>query len=298
MQSSPVLLEASIVTLVFGLALRGTRRELMYLGCRPRLLLRTFVAMNVLSPLLVMSALSALGLSSAAIVGATLLVISPGVPLVSQAGLKTSDRSELILAASAMAAVLSVLTVPIWLGVVSQLYLPDASIAPMAVIRLVATLFVLPLALAVILRRLAPSLARASGPLVLISDIILLLSVLTVSGHLAPAFRQLGVDTAVAIAGVSVGVLFIGHLAGGRDASDRSVLGVMSGMRHPGLALLIAKYNFDGDLVLPAVVASVLIGFLVTLAYAYWRRQRRRAGGLSTPPALATEGSLAPPASR
>jgi hypothetical protein len=65
-------------------------------------------------------------------------------------------------------------------------------------------------------------------------------------------------------------------------------------MRHPGLALLIAKYNFDGDLVLPAVVASVLIGVLVTLPYAYWRR---RAGGMSTPPALTAEGSLANPRS-
>ena len=295
MHTSPGLLEASIVMLVFGLGLRGTRREVLFLGCRPRLLLRTFVAMNVLAPLLVMSALSALGMPPAVIVGATLLVISPGVPLVSQAGLRTSDRSELILAASAMAAVLSVVTVPIWLAVASQLYLPDASIAPMAVIRLVGTLFVLPLAVAVVLRPLAPSRATASGPIVLVADIALLVSVLTVSGNLLPAFHHLGVDAAVAIAGVSIGALFVGHLAGGRDGTDRSVLGVMSGVRHPGLALLIAKYNFDGDLVLPAVVASLLIGLLVTLPYAYWRRQRRSAGDV---PALAPKATLAPPASQ
>ena len=298
MHSSPGFLEASIVSLVLALGLRGTPQDALFFACRPRLLLRTFVATQLLIPLLVMSVLSALPVSSEVIVGATLLVISPSVALLSQTELRRHGRSPVVLASSAMGALTSIATVPVWLIVVSQLFLTDATIAPTAVMRLIGTLFLLPLVLAILLRRLAPVMAKVSGPLIVAADVLLLVVLLSFARDSMMEFRRLGVVSIAAFAALSIGAVLMGHLAGGRDAPDRSLIGVLSGVRHPGLALLIAKYNFDGGLVLPAVVMSLLIGLVVTLAYAVWRRQRERADDSLVRPALPAETMLAPPASQ
>ena len=297
MHSSPIFLEVSIVALVLGLTLRATPQDALFFACRPRLLLRAFIATQLLIPLLVMSVLSALPVASSVIVGATLFAISPCVPLASQTALRGGGRATLLLASSAMGALTSVLTVPFWLAVVSQLFLPDATIAPGAVMRLVATLFVLPLVLALILRRFAPVTAKASRPLIVLADLLLLVMLLAYGSDSVSDFHRLGLVSVGAFAGVTVASIAIGHLAGGRSAPDRSLIAVLSGVRHPGLALLVAKFNFDGDLVLPAVLMSLLISLAVACPYAYWR-QRRRQEDSPMPPALPTEAVLAPPTSR
>lgn len=300
MQSSASLLEASIVALVLGLALRGSPRDVRFFACRPRLLVRAFVAMDVLLPLFTMSALSALSMPAPVTLGATLLAISPGASLIAQKELRLGGRAEFVLASTMLGSLLSIAIVPIWLGIASELFLPDAYLSTGAVMRLVTTLFILPLTLAVVLRRLAPEvMARASAPLIVAADIMLLIALLSFAGEIIPGLRQLGVRGAGAIAASAAGAVMLGHLAGGRDASDRSVLAIMSGARNPGLALLIARFNFAGDLVLPAVVASLLIGTALTLPYAYWRhRQRRRINASALSAELGSETPvLMPPAS-
>lgn len=291
MQSSAALLEASIVALVAGLALRGSPRDVRFLACRPRLLVRAFVVMDVLLPLFTMSALSALSMPAPVTLGATLLAISPGASLIAQKELRPGGRGEFVLASTMLGSLLSIAIVPIWLGIASELFLPDASLSTGAVMRLVTILFLLPLTLALVLRRLAPDLMRrASGPLIIAADITLVIALLSFGGEIVPGLRQLGVRGAGAIAASAAGAVMLGHLAGGRDVSDRSVLAIMAGARHPGLALLIARFNFAGDLVLPAVVASLLIGTMLTLPYAYWRHlQRRRIDTAAMMPELAPE---------
>ncbi|HEY7236960.1 MAG TPA: hypothetical protein VH539_22560 [Gemmatimonadaceae bacterium] len=298
--SGPGLLEASIVALVFGLGLSGRSRDMLFIACRPRLLLRALITIDVVAPLLTLSALSALRIPSSVVIGAALLAVSPAASLLPRKDSDIGSRPELMLACSVLGALLAIVSVPLWLSVISQFLIADATIAPLAVTRLVSVLFLLPLSLGIMLRRLAPALmARVSGPVIVIADALLLLVLGSFAVDALPAFRQLGAGFLLAMAALSACTVLIGHFAGGHEAPDRSVLGVLSGVRHPGLALLIARYNFEGDLVLAAVVASFLIGILVTLPYAYWRRQRRVVAPPSSPPQLAAEAPmLAPPAPR
>jgi BASS family bile acid:Na+ symporter len=245
-----------------------------------------------------MSALSALAAPAPVILGATLLAISPGASLIAQKELRTGGRAELVLASTMLGSLLSIVTVPIWLGIASELFLPDALLSPGAAFRLVAILFLLPLTVALILRRLAPDLmSRASGPLIVAADVMLLAVLLFFAPAIISGMLRLGFRAAAAIAAGAAGAVMLGHLAGGRDESDRSVLAVMSGARHPGLALLIARFNFDGDLVLPAVVTSLLIGTLLTLPYAYWRRRHRRSGSSAAASQLTPETPILVPPS-
>src|SRR5215472_6406837 len=145
MQSNASLLEASIIALVFGLAVRGSPRDVQSFACRPRLLVRAFVAMDILLPLFTMSALSALSMPAPVTLGATLLAISPGASLLAQRELRPGGRGEFVLASTMLGLLLSIAIVPIWLGVASQLFLPDASLSAGAAMRLVSILFLLPL---------------------------------------------------------------------------------------------------------------------------------------------------------
>ena len=279
MQPSAAVLEASIVALVLGLALRTSPRDGGFVACRPRLLLRAFVAMDVLLPLFTMSALSALRVPASVVLGATLLAISPGASLTAQRQLRAFGQSELLLSSTILGSLLSIVTVPVWLGIASARFLPDAFLSPGAVMRLLAILFVLPLTVALLVRRIAPELmARASGPLIVASNVMLVVVLLFLMPEIASGVRRLGLGAVGAIGATAAGAVMLGHLAGGRNGSERSAFAMMSAARHPGLALLIARFNFDGDLVLPAVVISLLIGSLLTLPYAYLRRRSLASG--------------------
>jgi bile acid:Na+ symporter, BASS family len=183
-------------------------------------------------------------------------------------------------------------TVPLLLTIVSWLFIEDASIAPLEVTRLVTVLFLLPLTLGSVLRRIAPELmARASGAVIAAANILLLVVAASLINDLLPALQQLGLGFGVALAGLSLCAVSVGHVAGGSARQDSSALAVMSASRHPGFALVAAHCNFHGDLVLPAVVASFVIGTLVSLPYAFWCRHRRRSTVVSVPiPTPAVEG--------
>src|SRR4029077_10273501 len=131
--SGPGLLEASIVALVFGVGLSGRSRDMLFIACRPRLLLRAFVAMNVLIPLVTLSALSALRMPSSVVIGAALLAVSPAASLLPRKEIDSGSRSELMLACSALGALLAIVSVPLWLSVIGQFLIADATIAPVAV---------------------------------------------------------------------------------------------------------------------------------------------------------------------
>jgi BASS family bile acid:Na+ symporter len=69
-----------------------------------------------------------------------------------------------------------------------------------------------------------------------------------------------------------------GHWLGGPDPDDRTALAIAASMRHPGVALAIARLNFPDEKLVPAaVLLFILVNLVVTLPYNVWRR-RARAG--------------------
>jgi BASS family bile acid:Na+ symporter len=277
MQAGPELLEASIVTLVFSLGVRGVPGASSTFDGRPRLLLRAVILRDVLTPLVVMSVFSLLRLPPAATLGVVLLAISPGMPLLSRPT-PAGEHANVILVASTTGVLLSMVSVPFWLAVVSKVFMDDASVAPLEVGRLIGVLYILPLAFGTILRRMAPATwSRASRGITTVANLLLFIVVAYLLGALLPSMRQLGVGFGLTVTVLAAFALVVGHIGGGRRSTNRSALALLCGSRWPGLALLIAQSNFAGDLVLPAVVASFLICTLVSLPYAYWQRVRIRA---------------------
>jgi bile acid:Na+ symporter, BASS family len=84
-----------------------------------------------------------------------------------------------------------------------------------------------------------------------------------------PAMRMLIGDGTLAVCAVlCVAALLIGHLLGGPDRGDRTVLALSTAMRHPAMAMALAKANFSQEpLVVPAILLYLLVAVVVRLPY-------------------------------
>jgi BASS family bile acid:Na+ symporter len=288
MQVSQELLQASIVVQVFGLGLRGVWGELAALPHQPARLARMLLARELVVPALVMSVLSSLGAPRPAIVGATLLAISPGALLLPQSVLVPRRYSGVVFGSSVVAALCSIVTVPFWLPIVGWLFVTDASVAPVAAARLAGILFLLPLALGVIVRRCAPtSMTAASGPVIIAADLLLWLALVPLVGDALQAVPELGFAFVFAVVCAPSFAVLAGVIAQRSISPDRPDLAHVCSTRHPGLALLVAGSNFAGEAVLPAVVVSFVGGLLASLLYTVLTRYSREVLPAAGDPAIA-----------
>jgi BASS family bile acid:Na+ symporter len=70
---------------------------------------------------------------------------------------------------------------------------------------------------------------------------------------------------------ISVAIM-TGHWMGGPDEHDRTALGIVAPMRHPGVALAIGKINFPDEKLLPAaVLLYALVAVIATTVYGKFR---------------------------
>jgi bile acid:Na+ symporter, BASS family len=70
--------------------------------------------------------------------------------------------------------------------------------------------------------------------------------------------------------------MLIGHLLGGPASGDRTVLALSSAMRHPAMAIALAKANFSHEpLVVPAILLYLIVAVVVRLPYLKLGERRR-----------------------
>jgi BASS family bile acid:Na+ symporter len=121
-------------------------------------------------------------------------------------------------------------------------------------------------------------------PVSLGATILLLAIALPVLFTTWPAIVSLiGNGTVVAIAAFILAGLAVGHLLGGPDPDDRTVLAFCTAFRHPGVAIAIAGANFPGQKLVPAaVLLYLLVSAVVSIPILAWRRRRhaRNAGAV------------------
>jgi BASS family bile acid:Na+ symporter len=100
--------------------------------------------------------------------------------------------------------------------------------------------------------------------------------VLPVLVKLFPAFQTLAGDGTLLVMTIyAVGALAIGHLAGGPDQGNRTVLALSTAARHPGVAILLATTNFAGErLATPAVLLLVIVSSIAAAPYLALTRRR------------------------
>jgi BASS family bile acid:Na+ symporter len=279
----PLALKASIVLIVFVLGLNVRPRDAVYLFRRPGKLLRSLLSMNVVMPLFAAGVVAAFELHPAVEIALIALAVSPIPPLLPRKSLKAGGEASYTFGLLVAAALLAIVFVPVAVDLLGRAFGRPARMSPAAVAQLVLLTVIAPLAAGMVARRAAPGFSgRMAKPVSLGATILLFGSVLPVLFTAWPAIVSLiGNGTVVAIAAFILGGLAAGHLLGGPDPDDRTVLAFCTAFRHPGVAIAIANANFPGQkLVSAAVLLYLLVGAVVSFPILAWRRRQheRNAG--------------------
>ena len=276
----PLLVKASIVLLAFGLALNAKTEDILFLLRKPGLLLRSVLAMNVIMPLFAVAFVLLLQLHQGLEFALVALAISPIPPFLPKKQIKASGESSYTTSLLVVSGLLSIVFVPLAVALLGVVF-DRPSHMPVTAVAMMVFLTVLgPLLVGLVVARLAPALSAAiSRPLTLIATALLGVGVILILFGIWPAvLALLGNGT---IAGIIVFVLvglFVGHVLGGPDPNDRSVLALATASRHPGVAIAIAVVNAPGEkTVLAAVLLYLFVGALVSAPYAMWRQRVRLA---------------------
>src|SRR6516165_7411653 len=168
------LLQGAMIASVLALGLKARAADVLYLWHRPGLLLRSFLAMYFVTPLIAVLLVLLLNLPPGQSLGLVLVAISAGAPLLPKTLLKLGCNPPYVYSLLVSTALAAVLTVPCSLAVLSPI-LPEharESLLPVAVV--VARTFFVPLAVGMVLGHLAPLTAdRIRRPVLLAAGLVL-----------------------------------------------------------------------------------------------------------------------------
>jgi bile acid:Na+ symporter, BASS family len=266
----------SIFLMVLSMGMAGQRGEARELFRRPALLLRSIVAMQVLAPLLAVALAYFLPLERAVKIALVTLAVSPVPPFLPRRALKAGGSRGYVVSLLATSALLSVISIPVTLSLISDVAGISLSLPLVALVKQLVLTVLLPLLGGLLFARAAPEFARSwAAPIGSGAALVLVISVVPVIVKLFPAFQKLAGDGTLLVMTVyALAALAIGHLLGGPDHGNRTVLALSTAARHPGIAILLATTNFAAErLATPAVLLMAIVSFVAAVPYLTFTRR-------------------------
>lgn len=269
----PVLIQVSLLLVVFGLGLGATLHDATFLLGRPAQLLRAVVAMNVAVPLFAALLAALFPLTPVVKLGLVLMAVSPVPPFLPGKQLRSGGRPSYVFGLLVAASLLAVVIVPFTMVLLRAAFPVEVRVSAGAVAKVVLATVLVPLGVGIAVRGLRTPLAKRAAPNVERAGYVLLLAgLLPILVVAWPSMWTLvGNGTVLAIAAVAGFGLLSGHLLGGPDPDDRTALALASASRHPAVALLIGNLNFPDRHVGAVLLLYLLVALLVSAPYAKWR---------------------------
>jgi BASS family bile acid:Na+ symporter len=276
--SSLVLLglQISIIATVFSFGLGTTREDLTYLFARPGLLIRSLLAIFVITPVIAVVVVLLFDLPHAIEVVLVALAVSPVPPLLPNRESKHGRERPFGLALMAVCALLAIVLVPLALTILARVIDRPLGIAVATVARILIVAAILPLLAGVGVRLAAPAVAqRLVGVVSRAATVLLVLSGVALLVALAgAAWAAVGNGTVLALAGFVLAGLAIGHVMGGPVPEHSVVLALSTACRHPAIALALASANFPHERFGGMIALYLLVNLVVGAAYLAWAKRR------------------------
>jgi len=274
-------LTASVLLLVFALGLRATFGDATFLFRTlfkpPNRLLRAGVAMFLLVPLAAALIAGALDLPFPVEVALLAFAVSPIPPVLPGKQLKFGGDERHVFGLLVAVSIASVVLVPLAVEILGWVFHRDTHIGAEQVARTIGLSVLVPLLTGLIVAKFAPGFAARIAPWVSrVGTVLLLASLVPILVANWPKVASLvGSGAILAMLGLVVLSIAIGHVLGGPNPADRAVLGIASAMRHPGVALAIGTRNFPEEPLVPAaVLLYLLVAVVGTSVYGILRRRR------------------------
>ena len=283
-QLVPLALQGSVMAVVFTLGLRTSPRELTYFLRHPGQFWRSLASMNLAMPVIAILIVGLLSLEGPVAVMLVALSLAPVPPILPNRLVRAGGDRDYAAALLVTMAMVAIVWMPLAGAVLDRILPADISIPPLPVARLALLTVLGPVVAGMIVRVVAPRFAqRLAKPLGVAAMALLLGFALLLLVKAGPAMLALiGNGTLVAIVAFLVLGLAAGHLLGGPNPADRTVLALATASRHPAIAMAIARIAFPEEKAVPAAVLLYLIvSLVVTTPYVMWRK--KAAAGVVAP---------------
>lgn len=268
------LLKIAVSVLIFAIGLGATLADLTFLWRHPKLMLRSFLAMYLLVPLAVLGLIYILPVSAMTKAALLVLAVSAGAPLLPRK-LDILNSSAYVFSLVVTSSFLAILLVPVAITILNRHFGTHQDISAITVAWVLAKAFLLPLLAGMLVRWLLPALSeRYSDKLMGAAGTLLAGAALVL---LATHWKLFVVihwqDVAVLVVAMVLAV-GLGHMFGGPDPDNRTVLAIACATRHIGVAVLVAG-AFPNTNTLAVVLAYSLASAFVSIPYLYLRGKRR-----------------------
>lgn len=274
-------LSLSIFLAVLAAGMRVTVPDLLYVLRNPSRLLRSLLALNVVAPLVAVAVCKAFSLHPAVVVGLVTLSVAPVGNLFSQSMLPLVANAAYARGLLFASTVLSVILTPLSVEVIQALFGRGGAVvhvSPLAVMKVVVGSMLLPLAVGFAVghrwpsaKRWSAGIQRVGGLLLLVCAVPIVAGTWSLMGSVA---ARRGTVTAIVL--IALVGLVAGHLLGGPDEDDRTVLAHATVSRHPGVAVVVASLT-DQPLAPIGVLLAILVSAIAVMPYTRWRKRRRAA---------------------
>lgn len=269
-------LQLSVFLTVLTIGMETTGSDLRYVLSKPARLFRALLAINILGPIVAVLVCRTFLLHPAVIVGLVTLAVAPVSNMFPKSMAELVSQGHVSYARGLFFAstVLSVIVTPLAVEMINVLFGSDAHVSPVAVAQVVLGTVLLPLSLGLLLGKLWPAIKRWGAGIQKVSGLVLLVCGLVI---IAAAWSTMGsllrTGTVSAIAIIAFLGLLAGHVLGGPDEDDRTVLAEATISRHPGVAIVVA--NLTNEPLAPiGVLLAVLVSAIAVMPYTQWRKKR------------------------
>jgi BASS family bile acid:Na+ symporter len=273
--ASRLVVTGSLALLVLTIGMRFPLADAFYLFRRPRLLLRSLVAMNLLAPILALLVVKMLDLRPEIEIALVALSLAPVPPVLPNKQLKLVDAEEFAIGLFFAISLCSIVIVPLVMELFQRIGYVSTHVRWSDITKIVAVTVLVPLVLGMLIRSIWPGvperLRAIAGAVATVMMVVALVPILV---RAWPAMYSLfGDGTIVVVVVVTLLWLAIGHVLGGPRQQDRSVLALATASRHPAVAIAVVTTSFpDQPLAPAAVLLAFIVGNVVSMPYVAWRK--------------------------
>jgi BASS family bile acid:Na+ symporter len=189
---------------------------------------------------------------------------------------------------------LSVIIIPLAFAVLDVVVGRDTQFSQAFLIKTLATAVVVPMAIGMALRYLAPKFSEGFADVIgKIGVVLLLISVLPILIVLLPAIWSLtGRGMILAFIVFALAGVIAGYFLGGSDPKERTVIALATTSRHPGIAIAVAGANVVDEtpkqVIAAAVILYLIISTIVVAPFLKWLSRDERGNTAGVEPRTVT----------
>ena len=276
-----LIFKLPVFALMFALGLGLTGDWLALLRSRSGLMARLLLGSCLLVPLFTLVVLKGpLGAAVAppAQLAIALMALCPSAPLTLRKAQEHGGDRDLAALLQVLAALTAIVSIPLLADLFrSSFGVQGWHIEPQQVAKQIITVQLLPLGLAVLVRRWQPDLAnRLAAPIEKLAGLLLMLLIVVVlikTFPLLAGYIPANGPALLVMVLVVLGSLVVGYGLGGPGRRDRVTGSLLTSMRNPGLALLFASlYAPTPEPVKVGILCFLLIRVLLSIPFLRWLR--------------------------